>query len=69
MNQDGTTQTRTTNDPGVDINPAFSRDGAQLVFATGRGGGLNLELYTINIDGSDPTRLTNHSAVDVLPHW
>jgi phosphodiesterase/alkaline phosphatase D-like protein len=26
-------------------------------------------LYTINIDGSDPTRLTNHSAVDVLPDW
>jgi len=36
-----------------------------VVFNTMRDG--NMEIYTMNTDGSDPTRLTNHAATDVEP--
>jgi len=29
----------------------------------------NAEIYAMNIDGSSPTRLTNHPAADVFPAW
>ena len=29
----------------------------------------NLEVYVMNADGSKPTRVTNHPALDALPSW
>jgi TolB protein len=29
----------------------------------------NLEIYVLNSDGSNQTRVTNHPALDALPSW
>jgi hypothetical protein len=39
----------------------------KIVFSSTRDG--NAEIYTMNIDGTSPTRLTSHPATDVFPAW
>ena len=39
----------------------------KIVFASTRDG--NLEIYTVNIDGTDLKRLTNNVAIDDFPTW
>jgi Tol biopolymer transport system component len=38
-----------------------------LSFVTARDG--NMEVYTMNADGSDPTNITNHPADDFVSTW
>ena len=45
----------------------WSPDGTQLVFDSSRDG--NSEIYTINVDGSEETRLTNSSTYDGSAQW
>ncbi|MCY3722684.1 MAG: hypothetical protein OXG97_10730 [Candidatus Poribacteria bacterium] len=40
---------------------------AKIVFASRKDG--NLDIYTMNPDGRDPTRLTQHHSVDANPKW
>jgi TolB protein len=47
--------------------PAFSPDGSQIVFMSNRDG--NPEIYSVNVDGTDMRRLTNHPAIDTSPTW
>ena len=47
--------------------PSWSPDGTRLCFVSTRDG--NSELYVMNRDGSNLTRLTNHPAIDVSPTW
>jgi Tol biopolymer transport system component len=47
--------------------PVWSPDGKKIVFASGRDG--NWEIYVMNADGSNQTRLTNHPDVDMQPAW
>ncbi len=77
MNADGTGVTRLTdsaNDPatpaneGNDLNPAWSPDGTKIVFNSSRSGDAS-EIYTMNADGSDVTRLTNAVSVDEFCDW
>jgi TolB protein len=56
----------TDNDAG-DYAPAWSPDGAQIVFQSGRD--HSLEIYVMNSDGSDPRRLTYDDANDLVPDW
>ncbi|MEP6742600.1 MAG: Calx-beta domain-containing protein, partial [bacterium] len=58
-------QTRLTNNPEFDIDPAQSSDGTNICFATGRDD--NLEIYLMNADGSSLRRLTNNNAADIQP--
>jgi TolB protein len=53
----------------VDGEPAWSQDGARIVFSTNRDGVLNFEIYVMNADGSGQTRLTTNTAADVSPDW
>ncbi|HVE72615.1 MAG TPA: protein kinase [Thermoanaerobaculia bacterium] len=50
----------------VDRQPAYARGGASLVFASDRGG--NVDLWEVTLDSGRVRRLTDHGAVDWDPH-
>ena len=72
MNADGSNRTRLTNNPAADVFPSWSPDGKKIAFTSLRDGSLpgagriNHEIYVMNADGSDQTRLTNNPAQDQL---
>lgn len=47
--------------------PRWSPDGRRIVFASSRGG--NFDIYVMDADGSNVTRLTDHKANDEQPSW
>ena len=56
-----------TNDPGNDIEPAWSPDGQFIAFASDRDG--DYELFIMREDGSDLRQLTRNNAMDRQPRW
>jgi TolB protein len=58
---------RLTNNAASDVNPGWSPDGKKIVFHSLRDG--NREIYVMNADGSNPTRLTTDPTDDVGPDW
>jgi len=48
--------------------PAWSPDGNKIAFASNLGGGRP-EIYVVNKDGTDLTRLTSNSVNDYSPSW
>jgi len=50
-----------------DFYPSWSPDGIRIVFFSDRDG--NYEIYTMNPDGSEQTRLTDNPADDRRPSW
>ena len=70
MNADGTGQTRITNNPAEDQTPAWSPDGAEIVFTSDRGTPRFFDVYKMNADGSGVTNLTSAAgARDIWPAW
>jgi tol-pal system beta propeller repeat protein TolB len=68
MDPDGIDVTNLTAGSGaLDILPDWSRDARRIAFASSRD--RNLEIYAIDADGSNPTRLTNSPATDLDPSW
>ena len=47
--------------------PAWSSDGTRIAFTSKRDG--NQEIYIMNVDGSDQTRLTDNPADDRSSSW
>ncbi|MFZ2095418.1 MAG: hypothetical protein WAV05_02155 [Anaerolineales bacterium] len=58
---------RLTDNDTPDGFPAWSPDGAQIVFISSRDG--NKEIYIMNIDGSNQQRLTFNDVDDSFPRW
>jgi TolB protein len=77
MNADGTAQVNLTDDPDHDdITASWSPDGTRIAFASDRddlpggcGEDCNVDVYVMNIDGSDPVRLTDDPGIDSFPEW
>ena len=80
MNADGSGQTNLTDDPARDGYPSWSPDGSKIVFQTDRDDSgliilgvlpedLGTEIYSMDADGSDPTRLSWSPEDDVNPSW
>ena len=74
MNSDGSNETRLTNNPASDLGLSWSPDGKKIAFASRRDGNSeifygNTEIYIMNADGSNQTRLTNNPSFDMVPCW
>ena len=74
INADGSGLVRLTDHPAADRNPAWSPDGTRIVFVSQRDAipdfeGPPQELYIMNNDGSQQTRLTNNTTSDYCPAW
>lgn len=54
---------------GNDRTPVWSPDGSRIAFASTRDGLTDTELYVMNADGSNQTRLTDNTADDRNPTW
>ena len=69
MNVDGTGLTRLTDDPAVDVYPAWSPDGSRIAFTSTRDGHNNI--YVMNADGTGVTQLTTStgSVGSQAPAW
>jgi Tol biopolymer transport system component len=63
-NRDDSGHINITNN-GSDSFPAWSPDGETIAFSRDEGG--NVDIYTVNVDGSNPQRLTDASGPDTLP--
>ena len=73
MNADGTNVRRLTNSKSYDTLPNVSPDGRKIAYAVQTGTdqtGITSDIYVMNIDGSNPTRLTRDTiAVNTDPSW
>jgi dipeptidyl aminopeptidase/acylaminoacyl peptidase len=76
MNPDGTGQVNLTNTGAFETDPAWSPDGTKVAFSSHRdpseedcGGGVpcNTEIYVMNADGTNQTRLTN--TIGLAEYW
>jgi Tol biopolymer transport system component len=56
-----------TDDANVNWGPYWHPDGKHIVYATSKHGHANYELYLMQDDGSNPTRVTFWNGADVLP--
>ena len=71
MSEDGSDETRLTDEDANDFDPSWSPDGDKIAFVSFRDGSNNMEIYVMDADGSDQTRLTEteNDVLDREPSW
>lgn len=68
MNRDGSDQQRLTYSPtAANLQPAWSPDRRKIAFASNRDG--NFEIYVMDFDGNNQTRITNLPSIEATPSW
>jgi len=67
INTDGTNLINLTQSQSADNHPVYSSDGEQILFTSTRDG--NREIYLMDENGSNQTRLTNNEMVDHPPQF
>lgn len=60
-------QIKLTNNDFSDDSPHYSGKNKKIIFQSDRSG--DMEIYSMNPDGTDVTRLTNHKGFDGVPIW
>jgi Tol biopolymer transport system component len=68
MKADGSGQKRLTNTPGYDGGPFFTTDGTRIVWRRFDEQGLIADVWTMNLDGSDPKQITTFKAMSWAPY-
>lgn len=53
----------------MDFDPSWSPDGTTIAFVSFAVGEGNIDIWTMNADGSNPLRLTSDAAADLSPDW
>jgi Tol biopolymer transport system component len=75
MDADGNNQLNLTNNPSNDFIPSLSPDGKKILFVSDRKWEPdnkmddNLDIFVMNVDGSNVKNLTGHRAWDTMPRW
>lgn len=67
MNADGSGKINLTSNSAVDLSPAWSPDGAKIVFSSDRDG--DSDIYTMDADGSNLVQVTNARYDEGQPDW
>ncbi|MEE8446057.1 MAG: hypothetical protein V3S52_00240, partial [Gemmatimonadota bacterium] len=67
MNVDGGGVRRITSGPESDVDPAWSADGARVLFSSDREGAY--QIFVANADGSGRVRLTEVDGEGVRGQW
>ena len=65
MDEDGSNQTRLTEDPGLDLSPAWMPNGREIVFSSSRDG--TFRLFRMSADGSDQRPIPGSESTDAQP--
>ncbi|MGH2808373.1 MAG: hypothetical protein ACRDKT_13980, partial [Actinomycetota bacterium] len=65
----GNETTVTENGFASNIHPAWSPDGQQIAFSGACCAGSFNEIYTINVDGTEQTPITDNDVNDYMPTW
>jgi Tol biopolymer transport system component len=69
MDADGSGQHNLTRNRAADYSPAWSPDGKQLAFATGRADPTGSDVWLMRTDGSHPRPLVRQQGIDEYPVW
>lgn len=67
LDRSGNVIRRLTNDPGIDVSPAWSPDGNRLAFVSNRGG--SPQIYIMDLSNSGVRRLTFAGGYNTSPDW